>query len=270
MGWKLIAGALRLAALLFPGVAAALVVEIQGVRLEPDMEGASCVDIAGVYPGVRIEGDQPGQTPRVCSNAARVNSIHIANATLVALPPVRREILIKFEHEFPPGVNGKIMARTKLQGFFANEDGVGVPTGDQLNVRTYFVQGRGRDLIAEPWTFTVGDSMESAVFDYSVKKPYLAAGPRALKAELRATFTGLGHKLTLPDRCVVMLDTGSRFEDKLDTLEAIEEGVEEAPSDESTGDGAAPPAGEAPSVPSPGKLPPLPRLPPLNPIPVQP
>lgn len=263
--------------LLMPGMASALVVEIQGVRLEPTEIGASCVDISGVYPGVRIEADKPGQTPRICHSAGRVNSVGIANATLVATAPARKDIAIKFEHEFPPGVNGKIMARAKLQGFFATENGVGTPTGDKVNLKAFFSQGRTSDIIGDPLDFTVGDSMESALFEYSVKKPYLAAGPRALKGELKVNFTGLGHKLTFPEKCLIALDSGATFEDKLDTMEALEE--EGAPASPGAGGepGAAapaipgagagkPPVPDASSALPPGKLPPFPKLPPLEPI----
>jgi hypothetical protein len=260
--------------LLMPGMASALVVEIQGVRLEPSEVGASCVDISGVYPGVRIEADKPGQTPRICHNAGRVNSVGIANATLVATAPAKKDIVIKFEHEFPPGVNGKIMARAKLQGFFATENGVGVPSGDKVNLRAFFSQGRTSDVIGEPLDFTVKDSMESALFEYSVKKPYLTAGPRALKGELRINFTGLGHKLTFPEKCLIALDSGATFEDKLDTMEALEgEGASDAGGESGAAAPAAPgaevakpPAPEASGEPPAAKLPPLPPLPPLGPI----
>lgn len=260
--------------LLMPGMASALVVEIQGVRLEPSEVGASCVDISGVYPGVRIEADKPGQTPRICHNAGRVNSVGIANATLVATAPAKKDIVIKFEHEFPPGVNGKIMARAKLQGFFATENGVGVPAGDKVNLKAFFSQGRTSDVIGDPLDFTVKDSMESALFEYSVKKPYLAAGPRALRGELKINFTGLGHKLTFPEKCLIALDSGATFEDKLDTMEALEgEGASDAGGESGAAapatpgaEVAKPPAPEASGEPPAAKLPPLPPLPPLGPI----
>jgi hypothetical protein len=279
MAWRNSIKACLFHALWVPGIASALVVDIQGVRLEPEMAGASCVDIAGVYPGVRIEADQPGQTPRICHNSARINSINIANATFIATTPLRRDVVIKFEHEFPPGINGKIMARAKLRGFFADGTGVGIPTGDQLSMKAFFVQGRIRDMIAEPFEITVGDTVESALFEFYAKKPYLVAGPRALRAELRLNFTGNGHKVTLPDRCLILLDTGTRFEDKLDTLENLPEQL--APPGESpAGEGApapepqAGPAGPAPEAPEPSepqrRVPPLPPLPPLNPLPPNP
>lgn len=270
MDWNKLPRVCLALALWMPGLASALVVEIQGVRLEPESMGASCVDISGVYPGVRIEADRPGQTPRVCHNAGRVNAITLVNATLVATPPVKREVVIRFEHEFPPGVNGKIMARAKLQGFFATENGVGVPAGDKLGLKAFFAQGRNSDVIGDPMDFTVGDTLDAALFEYSVKKPYLAAGPRALKGELKVSFSRVGHKATFPEKCLVALDSGSTFEDKLETMELVEEEGASELLDVPGGAGqeAAPPkpaesgAGAEPA----GKLPPLPRLPPLNPI----
>lgn len=263
MDFKKLARAAVIFPFLSPGIASALVVEIQGVRLEPDMAGASCVDIVGVYPGVRIEADRPGQTPRICHSASHANSITFSNATLVATQPIKREIVIKAEHEFPPGVNGKIMARVKLRGFFATENGVGVPTGDRLLATAFFLQGKIRDVIAEPLDFVVGDTLESALIDYSVKKQYLTAGPRALRGEFKITFTGRGHKLTFPDKCLITLDTGSRLEDKLDTLEPTEE-EGAAPPDES---GAGPTGIPAPAAPESDKGSPLPDLPLPGPLP---
>jgi hypothetical protein len=154
---------------------------------------------------------------------------------------------------------------------------VDIPTGDRLEFKAYFAQGRVRDPIAEPFNLEVADAMDSALFDFSVKRPYLAAGPRALKAELRVNFAGVGHKLTLPEKSLVMLDTGSRFEDKLEAMEAPPGGEgEAAPADAGTGGGAAgggehdTAAPKAPEEPPAPKIPPLPPLPPLNPLPQSP
>lgn len=271
MAWDKFLRACLIQTLFLPAAASALVVDIQGVRMEPEMVGASCVDIAGVYRGLRIEPDKPGQIPRICHSNTGLNAITIANATLVAVPPSKRDVVIRFEHEFPPGINGKIMARVKFQGFFASDNGVNIPSGDQLSLMAYFSQSRMRDMIADPLTIVVGDTVESAVFDYSAKKTYLAAGPRALKGELRVNFLGAGHKLTLPEHCIISLDSGSRFEDKMDTLEALENAEENAADDSADADTenkggqykpeAAPPANPGSGAPG------LPPLPPLNPLP---
>lgn len=270
MHCKNLARACLLAAWVWPGLASALVVDIQGVYLQPTMAGASCVDIAGVYPGLRIEPDRPGQIPRICHNAGRTNSVGIANATLVATSPSRHKpITIRFEHQFPQGVNGKVVARAKLQGFFATESGVGVPTGDGLNLKAFFVQGRHQDPLAEPFAFTVGEPLESALFEYSIKKTYVTAGPRSLKGVLQIAFEKPGHKLTFPEKCLISLDGGATFEDKLETLGGDEEAL--AP----LGEGATPPAeaavpsGNVPSATPPKaekpNAPPPPELPPLVP-----
>jgi hypothetical protein len=269
-----------LAGLLSPGIAPALTVDIQGVHLEPATLGASCVDIKGDYPGVRIEADQPGQTPRVCHSASRLNLISIANATLVATAPLQREVVISFSHEFPSGINGKVTARTKLQGFFATDTGVGVPTGDKLNLRGIFSQSSKEDVIAEPFDFTVGEEMDTAMFEHSVKKQYLVVGPRNLKGVVKVAFKKAGHKLTFPGKFLISLDTGSTFEDKLEMITPLDEeesaspGQEGAPSAEpapklepfSAPDSPAAPAPSKPA-PSKSKLPPLPELEPLKPLP---
>lgn len=221
-----------------PGASFALVVDIQGTRLAPEAPAEMCVNIGGDYRGVRIEADKPGQIPRICYNSARQNSVSIVNATFVAKPPAKQEVVIKFEHEFPPGINGKIMARAKLQGFFATGSGVGVPTGDKLRLEAFFSQGGSDDAIATPLEFVVGDQMDSALLDYSVKKQYLAAGSRTLKGVLKIEFTEAEHKLALPERCVVSLDTGSTLEDKLDTFEVLDED-DEVPESPETGQSKA-------------------------------
>lgn len=241
MNWKISLSACLGFALVWPGMAAALVVDVQGVKLQPELEGASCVEITGDYPGVRIEADQPGTVPRVCHNASRVNSLTIVNATLIALDPVKKEVLLQFEHEFPPGVNGKIMARAKLQGFFATRNGVGIPKGDKLRMEAYFSQAGNDDAIGDPLNVSVGDSLDSALVEYSVKKQYLIAGPRTLKGKLKIQFAASGHKLTFPGRCTISLDTGSTLEDRLETMEVLDE--EEVPAED-----RQPPAGVEPSL----------------------
>jgi hypothetical protein len=200
-------------ALVLPGLAEALEVEIQGVRVEPTAAGSTCVEIAGSYPGVRIEADAPGQKPRICYNSMRTNSISIANTTLVATAPGKQAVQVRFEHQFPPGINGKLSAKAKFQGFFATRDGVGVPTGDSLRVAAYFSQGSSRDTVGEALGFEVGSTVDSALFDYTARELYVAAGPRTLKADVRAVFNGQGHKLAFADKCVFALNSGMIPED---------------------------------------------------------
>ncbi len=212
-----------------PTSVSALVVEIQGIRLEGQLPGASCVEIFGSFPGVKIVPSEHGKIPRVCYNSNKVNSISILNSSFVAQAPIKKEIVLKFEHEFPPGINGKVMARAKLQGFFSTFNGMGVPTGDQISLSAFFAQNGHHDAIGEPLERTVGEDMESALFEYSVKEQYLISGPRVLKGSLKVYFTTIGNKLTLVEKNQVSIDTGSTMADKLDTMEVPteEEGTDE-------------------------------------------
>lgn len=206
--------------LLAPASASALTVEIQGVRLELQNAGASCIEIAGNYPGVKIESSQNGKTPRICYNSNKVNSITILDSTFVATEPVQKDISLKFEHGFPAGINGKIMTRAKLQGFFSTYDGMGIPVGDKAAFTAFFGQTEDHsDTIAEPFEMTVGDDLDSALFDYSGKEQYLISGPRLLQGILKFSFVKVGHKLTLAEKSGVSLDTGSTMADKLEALE---------------------------------------------------
>lgn len=227
-----------------PASASALVVEIQGIRLETPIAGASCVEIAGDYPGVKIEASESGKAPRICYNSNKVNSIAILNATFVAVDPVKKDVVLKFEHNFPAGINGKIMARAKLQGFFSMPNGIGIPTGDKLSLTPFFSQNGQDDAIAEPFNLAVGDNMDSALFDYSVKEQYLISGPRVLKGTVKIYFTATGHKLTLADKSAISIDTGSTMADKLESVAPApseEEGtVPKPPADAPTDQGAAP------------------------------
>jgi hypothetical protein len=232
-----------------PASTLALTVEIQGVRLTPPISGASCVEIAGDYPSVAIVTNDPGKTPRICFNSSRINSITILNATLLAKDPAKKDISLKFEHEFPTGINGKIMARVKLNGFFSSSKGVGVPTGDKLSLNAFFSQGDSDDAIADPLDMTVGEDIESALFEYSVKEQYLIVGRRTLKGAMKILFAKPGESLTLQDKCSISLDTGARMEDKLETMQPGEgeETPPESPGGPTPDEGAAPIPGTAPA-----------------------
>lgn len=227
-----------------PASASALAVEIQGVRLETPIAGASCIEIAGDYPSVRVEASENGKAPRVCyNNTNKVNSITILNATFVALDPVKKDVVLKFEHSFPSGINGKIMARAKLQGFFSMSNGVGIPTGDKLSLTPFFSQNGQDDAIAEPFNLTVGDNIDSALFDYAAKEQYLISGPRTLKGAVKIYFTAAGHKLTLADKSSISIDTGSTMADKLESV---------LPTPAEEGGGAPKPAANPAAPASPG------------------
>ncbi len=220
---------------------------IQGKRLIPKGEEETCINILGAYPGVKALPSEAGKTPQICFSDSKRDILSIHNVTFVAIGEPR-EVVIDFQHSFPPGPNGYVMARTKLKGFFATATGLGVPTGDKIQFSGYFSQGGQEDLIAETFKHTVGEDVESALIDKKGKKRYLIAGPRTLKAKLQFSFTEVGHKLTLPTGTTVSIDMGARFEDKLEEMgdeaeglldeagspEAGEEngGGEEAPLDE--------------------------------------
>ncbi len=239
-----------------PTTASALEVEIQGKRLETQILGASCVTIEGNYPGIRIEASQSGKTARICYNSDKVNSISILDSTFIAVDPIKTNIVMNFEHEFPTGINGKIMARAKLQGFFSTANGVGVPAGDKLSITAFFSQAGHDDIIAEPFQLVVNDGVDSAVFDYSVKKQYLISGPRKLKGDMKIYFVKPGQKLTLTDRSMVSIDTGSTMADKLETMEQEEEENQPAKTPASApkgGQGEQPRAQPAQPIPFPSQ-----------------
>lgn len=232
---------------------------IQGKRLAPEQETQTCIEIAGEYPGLRIEANEIGKVPQICFSDARRDIISLHNVTLVATgtekvpvpspeaggaakagqsarkPSDREEdgksevfqglpdVVIEFSHTFPPGPNGHIMARAKIAGFFATPTGLGVATGNHLRFTGIFSQGGAEDLIADPFDLVVGEDIDSAIFENKGKKRYLIAGPRTLKGRLVINFAAPGHKLTLVKGATVSIDRGARFEDK---LEEVEEGVD--------------------------------------------
>ncbi|GAB6067499.1 hypothetical protein JCM13664_08170 [Methylothermus subterraneus] len=243
------------------GAGQALEVVIQGKKLVPERESETCVEIAGEYPGIRIEPSEAGKVPQVCYSDARRDILTIHNALFVAtegtVSSVRDgeqtsgtatsgvpEVIVEFQHTFPPGPNGLIMARAKIEGFFATATGLGVASGDTIRFAGSFAQEDQEDYIAEPFIHTVGEELESAIFENKAKKRYLIAGPRTLKAKLTFSFTAAGHKLALTKGASVSIDTGATFEDKLEEMESAEEspkeGEEEAPEEEE----AQPPAEE--------------------------
>ncbi len=219
----------------------ALEVMIQGQKLVPERESETCIEIAGEYPGVRIEPSEAGKVPQICYSDARRDILNIHNAIFVATqgwapglqsgdqkdsgtggPKVAaapQEVIVEFQHTFPPGPNGLIMARAKIEGFFATATGLVVATVDKIHFAGTFSQGDQEDYIAEPFGHTVGEELESAIFENKGKKRYLIAGPRILRAKLTFSFTAAGHKLALAKGASVSIDTGSTFEDKLEEME---------------------------------------------------
>jgi len=255
--------AFLLGPLLFPAIASALSVEIQGTHLSTEVIGASCINIAGTYPGLIVEPSENSKSPRICYNSNKVNSIAILNATFTSADPAKKEIIVKFEHDFPAGINGKVMSRAKLQGFFSTASGVGVPSADKLNFTAFFSQNNHDDAIAEPFELIVKDDLDSALFDYSVKEKYLISGPRILKGSLKIVFSAVGHKLTLADKSGITIDSGSTLADKLEEMQPAEEpsgeeGSENLPATLPEGANPALPKGPI-GLPAPGGNPAAPR-----------
>lgn len=193
-------------------------VTIQGKKLLTKEEGETCIDISGDYPGIQVIASTAGKTPQICFNDAKHDILSIHNVTFVATGDPN-EVAIEFKHDFPPGPNGYVMARAKLNGFFASPTGLGVPTGDKIQFTGFFSQAGQEDPIAETFDHTVGDNVESALVEKRGKKRYLIAGPRTLIGRLQFSFVEPGHKLTLPAGTTVSIDLGSRFEDKLEEMD---------------------------------------------------
>lgn len=238
----------------------AVQVNIQGTILLPDSDGGTCINIAGDYPGVRIEPSVAGRIPQVCYSDAKEDIVALRNVTFVAtagtgMPesssaPTPNEgatkgdatgpgtIVIEFMHTFPPGPNGMVMARSKIDGFFATENGIGVASGDRIRFVGVFSQAGRDDTIADPLDHQVGKTLDSAMFQYNGKKRYLIAGSRTLKARLEFSFVAPGQKLSLLKGASVGIDNGSRFEDKLEEMEAEgadlmpKGGAQESPDEE--------------------------------------
>lgn len=210
-----------------PGVSSALEVDINGTSLEPKIQGNPCIEIAGEYAGFNIVPSEVGKIPQICFNNNRQNHLEIHHVTFEATSApsasgekdgARNDVVISFTHEFPPGPNGVVTARAHLFGFFSTSTGVGAPVGNSISLTGFFSQEGNYDQISDPFVHTVGDSIESGVFNFGAKKKYLVSGRRVLKGELSFAFARVGDKLTLPLATGVKVDLGSQFEDRLDAL----------------------------------------------------
>ncbi len=217
--------------LAIPSISSALVVDINGNRLEPKKDGDPCIDITGDYPGFKIVPSEIDKTPQICFDNRRQNHLEIHHVTFVATSPsavakpvkgespvAASEVVITFTHEFPPGPNGVVTTRANLFGFFSTSTGVGVAEGNKIKFLGFFSQENNYDVISEPFEHVIGDTIESGVFDFAAKKKYLISGPRALKGVLSFSFNRTGDKLTLPLATGVKIDRGSKFIDRVDAL----------------------------------------------------
>ncbi len=207
--------------LIAPITAFALVVDIQGKILTPKNEGEACIDVSGEYEGFRIESSEIGKTPQVCFINTKQNTIDIHGVNIVSNGSEVNDAIISVEHTFPPGPNGLITVRTRAFGFFSTATGTGVASGDTFTLNGFFSQNKFYDPVAKPFKHRVGSDMDSAIFEMDSKEQYLIAGQRTLKAVLSFTLNGSGHKLTLPKGTSISLDSGARFEDKLDAIMSV-------------------------------------------------
>lgn len=227
-----------------PTLVFALVVDIQGKVLTPKNEGDACIDVTGTYDGFKIEASEAGETPKICFNNSKQNTIDLHNVNIVAINPpieapegflfgaepepelannayISAERTISVEHTFPPGPNGLITVRGRIFGFFSTSMGVGVAKGCNIKVRGYFSQKSNYDPVGEGFEHTVDEEdIESAVFEEvtEFKEKYLVSGDRTLKVVLSFTLKEVGQSLTLPLGTSLTLDTGAKFQDKLESL----------------------------------------------------
>lgn len=201
-----------------PALSPALEVDIQGETITTDRPGNTCIDLTGSYSGFTVKSSETGKIPQVCFSSARQNFLTLKYVTFVADEPTEKDLVVSFQHQFPPGLNGLVMARVQLNGFFSTPTGVSAATGDHVSFKGYFIQSGNEDTIGEPFDHTVGDEMESAVFKFRTKKRYLISGERILKGVFKINFSKSKRNLTLPDNNWISVDRGARFEDKVDTM----------------------------------------------------
>ena len=66
------------------GTSLALSVDVAGTTLTQDAPGAQCLNLAGEYPGFRIETSEAGKTPQICFNFHRRDTLRVHNVMIVA------------------------------------------------------------------------------------------------------------------------------------------------------------------------------------------
>ncbi len=187
--------------------AQALEIVIQDQALSPAGPSDVCIYIAGEYPGVTVENSEVGKQAKVCQQGKSKNLLVLSDANFVATQD-QAVITVRFHHDFAPGLNGQVIGRASLNGFFATSIGTQAPSGNRVELAAYFSQGTNDDLLQEPLTHTVGDStdLEGAVFDLRTDKQYLVAGKRALKGVLTMAFNKAGQQMAVLDGIRVSLD----------------------------------------------------------------
>ncbi len=197
-GIKLDIRPIVLLAALIPWSSHALEIEIQGRGLAPASPTDMCVHIAGEYEGVRIEDSEAGKRARICQQSKPNNLLVLSNANFVATQD-RSVVNVRFHHQFAPRLNGPVIGRASLLGFFATATGTAAPSGDSVELRGFLSQGASEDPIQEALAHTVGEreDLQSAVFDLDTEKEYLVAGARALRGSLRISLNRSGHQMVI-------------------------------------------------------------------------
>ena len=203
--------------------ASALELDIQGVHMTTIGPGDQCVLIAGEYPGLRIEPSEAGLRAKICYDVIRQNLIVITDVTFVSTQAGGTDVSINFSHTFSPGPNRRVVAHTRMSGFFATNTGVGVATGAIIKVTGTFGQNGNADPIGDGVSHTVGDDIDSGIFADEQLERYLAAGVRTLTGTLAFTLPEQGDKLVLPVGVQVDVQPVTRIQEK---FEEAEEGVE--------------------------------------------
>jgi len=202
--------------------ATALELDIQGVHMTTIGPGDQCILIAGEYPGVRIEPSESGLRAKVCYDTIRQNLIVLTDTTFVSTAPGGSEVTIDFSHVFAPGPNRRVVAHTRMKGFFATATGVGVATGGKIEVSGTFGQSGNADPIGDGIAHTVADDIDSGLFADEEIERYLAAGPRILAGRFSFRLPAQGDKLVIPVGVQVDVQPVTRIQEK---FEEAEEGV---------------------------------------------
>ena len=204
--------------------AGALQVTVQDTVLNTIGPGDQCILLAGLYRGLRIEPNEQGMRAKICFDTIRQNLIVITDSTFVSTEAGGSEVSISFQHSFPPGPNRKVVAHTRMEGFFATATGVGVATGATIEVTGTFNQNGNADPIGDGVTHTVGDDLDSGLFKDEGRERYLAAGKRTLNGVLRFSLPEEGDKLVLHVGAQIDVQAVTRIQEK---FEEAEEGLED-------------------------------------------
>jgi len=204
--------------------ATALELDIQGVHMTTIGPGDQCVLIAGEYPGVRIEPSEAGLRAKICYDTIRQNLIVLTDTTFVSTKPGGSDVVIEFRHKFSPGPNRRVVAHTRMKGFFATATGVGVATSARIDVSGTFGQNGNADPIGDGISHTVGDDIDSGIFADEQLERYLAAGPRTLAGSFTFHLPEQGDKLVIPVGLQVDVQPVTRIQEK---FEEAEEGVQD-------------------------------------------